>query len=436
MGCGSVKGHKEVPMSKVNTIIIGGGHCGTNLACILSSQEKTDYVVLEKGKVFDQWKNHRWEGFQLNTPLAYSMLYGEKPEQDPRAMARPLAEDIGRWEKHLSSTGVRERLRENCTVVKCVKLPDGLLETTVECADGGPTTYVSHNVVCCTGTYHVRRIHPCAEKVPSGVKQFQGLEFKGESQLNPGGVLVVGGGQTGIQLADILSKKGRDVYECLSMVPGTVRSWRGEDVFFWMDRIKFTVMPKEALDGMPPEGAKGMRYGHIPITGSSYPISHHSLHRQGVKLLGSLESIEGDKIVLKGNRQQCVGLALESYKKLPGMCEEYVRGHPEEKFGEIVDEDEWVPVPELSESPGPLELSFQTTGITNIIWAMGSRPGLDWIQIEGVKEDFDPVSKMPHRMESPVPGLFFSGFPWLRTVMSHNVLGFTADQLLLADMLR
>ena len=47
-----------------------------------------------------------------------------------------------------------------------------------------------------------------------------------------------------------------------------------------------------------------MRYAGSPVVGATKPISYFSLARKGVQILGSLESIQGSRLLISRNRAE------------------------------------------------------------------------------------------------------------------------------------
>ena len=423
----------------LNTVVVGGGHCGLNLGCWLAERGDKSYIVLERGDVLNAWKHNRWDAFVMNTPMKYSRLHKQSDDVPDTAMGRPLTEDIARWEAHIEKVGVK--YREKCAVTSVTLREDGKFVTDVTCADGDVAQYVSSNVVACNGNYDHLYIPECHKALHPSIKQLQSDRFRNETELQDGAVLIVGGGQSGVQLADLLLSKGKKVYLCTSRVPGSVRSYRGEDVFFWMERTGFSDLTKEALTRFPDQLAMALRYGRIPVVGSTKPISPFSLHRLGAKLLGALENVgeDGLTITLKPNRSKNIGVCAEAYQGFPDHVEEWLKATgEEEQFGPPngFPEPEWEPVEELLDDPGPRSLNLTDEGITNVLWATGYRPDFSWIRIDAVHEGFDAVNKKPDSLETSVPGFFFAGFHWLNTLQSGNVLGFDKDHEIIVEKLR
>ena len=84
-------------------------------------------------------------------------------------------------------------------------------------SDGGFTvdtdrgSWRAANVVIATGWCDKPRLPDFADRLPAGVAQITPDAYRSPDELPPGGVLVVGGSATGVQLADELVRAGREV---------------------------------------------------------------------------------------------------------------------------------------------------------------------------------------------------------------------------------
>ena len=56
------------------------------------------------------------------------------------------------------------------------------------------------------------------------------VAYRNPDQLKPGGVLIIGSAQSGVQIAEELIEVGRPVYLCTSKVGRSIRQYRGRDV--------------------------------------------------------------------------------------------------------------------------------------------------------------------------------------------------------------
>lgn len=296
----------------------------------------------------------------------------------------------------------------------------------------------------CNGVYD-HNIVPSdlSEKLPVGIKQHTSGGFSLDD-LQDGNVLIVGSSQSGIQLANILadSTKNRKLYLACSAAGGCPRSFRGKDVFYWLHRMKFLYISRESLASMPPEKAEALRYGGTgsPVTGPNQAISPFSLERKGVVLTGRLKNVDGDNLVFANDRPQSLQAAKDGHGKLVGMLRDFanqLEADTDERFEPETPEIEWdITNQSLLEDPGPLELSFQESGITNVLWAVGWASNLSFLKIPREAADFNPRTQLPNQIISPThPGLFYAGYPWVGTIQSMNILNMDKDaEVIIANL--
>eukprot|EP01134_Creolimax_fragrantissima_P002901 CFRG2901T1 len=427
----------------VNTVIIGGGHAGLSMSAVLLEQRR-DHVVLEKGRCLEQWRSKRWDSFMMNTPIDYSLLYGQKPNPDNGFDGKqilPLEKILPFWEGYIKSLDIKIREYTEVVSIEEIALNDcsvgnsARYVVTVRSDDGGPITYTTTNIITCCGNYHRPSIpNHLASVFPKYIKQLRVGTYKNpDDSLAMGGVLIVGGGQTGFQFAEEIVKSGRKVIMATSKVPGTPRFYRGEDTYYWLERIGMMSMPRSALQ------KEDTRYTTIPLISSDHAISHHSLARLGVRLVGTLESVshsnDSVKVTFKDNLQEHIAFCEETYMILPQLVEEWIG-----KMGTVGDyppaelESAWAPYAPLIEEKAPLHMDLGKQGITNVLWATGWKPDFSFIHVKGLKESFGRTGR-PLTCESSKPGFFYLGFPWLRGLNSANIQGHHADALYIARQL-
>ena len=74
-----------------------------------------------------------------------------------------------------------------------------------------------------------------AAAVPPSVTTLTPLTYRDPGQLADGGVLVVGASATGVQLADEIHRSGRPVTLAVGEHVRLPRTYRGRDIFWWLD---------------------------------------------------------------------------------------------------------------------------------------------------------------------------------------------------------
>ena len=134
-----------------------------------------------------------------------------------------------------------------------------------------------------TGSYHVPRIPRLAQSVSDRVTQLHSHEYRNQAELPDGAVLVVGSGQTGVQLAEELLAAGRRVFLSVGSAGRIPRRYRGRDIFGWLvevirDGAKHGVtlptadrFPTAAADSTRCQLSRVATAATTPISGSTRP---------------------------------------------------------------------------------------------------------------------------------------------------------------------
>lgn len=413
----------------IDTVVIGGGHAGLCMSYVLQ-QEGREHIVLEKARPLEQWRSARWDSFMLNTPLAYSRLIGQQDGLPGEKMSIPLAKSVGLWDAHINACEFP--IREQTEVVSVEQSADGDLIVEVKSGDGGASEYKARNVVAAPGNYQVARIPSYASNLKPEIQQLRVGTYTNPDAVADGAILVVGGGQTGMQIGEELLQAGRRVFIATSKVKGSPRSYRGEDVFFWMDRIGLLTMPPEALPD------PNMKYDRVPLVGNDHPISHHSLARMGATFLGRLNGISSDgaSATFNDKLQEYIAFAQEGYEFLASLIEDWIANR-----GNAIDyppptpEPEWEPHQPLLDYVAPVNLDLDENDVRSVLWCTGWGADLTWLKMPAARDELGPHGR-PESCDTQVPGFFWLGFHWLRFLNSANVAGFHHDAPYIASRLR
>ena len=124
------------------------------------------------------------------------------------------------------AAGLPVRTRTPVTAVE--SQPPGFLVST---PDGDAS---ARTVVLASGLLNVPRRPAQAARVASRVHQLHAADYRSAAQLADGAVLVVGGGQSGCQIAEDLASAGRTVYLSTSRVGRIPWLYRGRESLAWL----------------------------------------------------------------------------------------------------------------------------------------------------------------------------------------------------------
>jgi putative flavoprotein involved in K+ transport len=236
------------------TIVIGAGQAGLSVSNHLS-RRGLEHVVLERGDVGDSWRTKRWDGFYLNTPKFTQQLPGyEYDGPEPDAFSS-LAETIDYLDGYAASFSAPVRTGVE---VLGLRSTNGELEL-----DAEGDVLRARNVIVATGAYPAPAPTPLAELVPSDVFQLHADDYRRPDQLPDGATLVVGGGQSGCQIADELIGAGRAVYLSVGRCPWAPRRYRGREIVHWLIETGFV---EQTVDSLPSPAARLMC--NVPISGN------------------------------------------------------------------------------------------------------------------------------------------------------------------------
>jgi len=387
------------------TIVIGAGQAGLSTSCLLTSHGR-EHLVLERGRVAETWRSERWDGFYLNTPNWCHKLPGfHYSGSNPDAFAA-LPDVIAYLEDYARS--FRAPVREGVEV-RAVR-PEGS-GFTVETNEGALT---AENVVVAAGAYQRPTPTPLMAAVPSGVMQIHTSQYRRPSQLPEGAVVMIGGGQSGCQIADELIDAGRQVYLAAGRCPWLPRRYRGRELMHWMVE---TGLADQTVDTLPSPAARLLC--NVPVSGNDggHDCNPRWLAQRGATLLGRLEGLDGWKLKIGGGLEESLAIGDEFVAAYRKRVDDYVRA-------EGVHTADPEPADPRDPISSPSELDLRQAGVNTMIWANGFRPEYRWIEGLELDQQGWPVHQ---RGVSRLPGLYFVGMHWLHKRKSALFLGVGED---------
>jgi putative flavoprotein involved in K+ transport len=390
---------------RVDTIVIGAGHAGLSTSYHLARRGR-DHIVLERGRVADTWRTCRWDGFYLNTPNWAQMLPGHAFEgSDPDGFA-PLAQVIAYLEEYATMIGADLREGVEATALRRVGDDGYAVET-----EGGELR--AANVVVATGAYQRPTPIPFAQHAPADVFQLDTNAYRRPDQLPPGSVLVVGGGQSGCQIADELLEAGRRVYLSVGRCPWFPRRYRGRDIVRWAIDVG---LMDQTVDTMPlPEARLAC---NPPVSGNDggHDCNPRWLAHRGAVLVGRVEGFDDTQVRLGEGLEENLAKGDAFTQELIAKLEAHIATHG-------LDLPEPEPPVEGAVAVAH-ELDLRAAGITTILWAGGYRPDYGWIDLPVTVGLGWPVQT---RGVTVFEGLYFVGVHWLHKRKSSLFLGVGED---------
>jgi putative flavoprotein involved in K+ transport len=275
-------------------------------------------------------------------------------------------------------------------------------------------------VVVATGPFQVPRVPELSRHLPGGVTQLHSVEYRNPDLLPPGGVLVVGSGASGSQIAEELVDAGRDVYLCVSTHRRVPRRCAGRDVTDWL--LEMGVMDRTRADWVD---------GRMPPTvlvtgvGGGHDLDVRAIGDRGAHLLGSLRAVDGDRLTMAENAEPILAAADTMYDEFLGAVREHARSSG------IDPPDREPEMPRTPLAPRTT-LSMTAEGIASVVWATGYEYDYDWLHEPCLDPSGAPVQK---RGVTDLPGLYFLGLHWMHTFKSGTFMGIGDDASYVAEHL-
>lgn len=401
----------------LDAVVIGAGWAGLGVSYYLI-QAGLRHRVLERGRIGETWHTQRWDSFRLNIPNIQAVMPGDQ-------YLGPYPEGAATRDEFvalLEDFAERNRLpiEPNSAVTDlATDQPDGLYR--VVTVRG---TLRARNVVIASGNLNCPLRPTWAAQLPRSLCQIDTSAYRNPGALSPGAVLVVGGGQSGAQIAEDLAQAGRPVFLATSRVGRARRRYRGRDIMIWLVQSGLFDVPRKEF--VQPSG----RIAPRPLFGAQHTISLQSLSAQGVVLLGRCTGIDGDaRLSFGDDLEDNIRFADEASTNMQRQIDDYIARIGIDAPRAAPDPAETVAVSLTNPSLRSLDLAEH--GITTVIWCTGFQGDFTWVRLPGVLDTRgQPVHEngvTKHR------GVYFAGLDLAITRKSGTILAVTDESARLVE---
>lgn len=412
---------KDSQQSYASVVIVGGGQAGLSVAWQLH-QKGIDYVVLEQHEKFHSWRVNRWDSFCLVTPNWQCRLPGfhydkEFGGTDPDGFM--LRDEITTYLDAFADC-FGPNIREHVQVTRVAPMPTGGY-----CVETSQGDWQCAQVVIATGGYDTPIEPGYAQNLHPSIFQMHSVDYRNPEQFPEGGVLIVGTGQSGVQLMEDFVRAGRPVSLAVGPAPRSPRKYRGRDATDWL----FDAGHYDITIDKHPNPIKAMTQTNHYMSGrdGGKEIDLRRFHvDHGVELYGSLSGMNGTQIEFLPDLKTNLDDSDRSYCGIRDQIDAYISAEGIDAPLEPPFEKLWEPTEER------VALDAKEAGITSILWAIGFRPDYKWIEADVFDERGKPKF---NRGVTDMPGLHFVGLGWLNTWGSGRFLGIEEDSAYLANQI-
>ncbi len=336
---------------RIDSVVIGGGQAGLAAGYYLA-QQRRDFVILDAhDRVGESWRK-RWDSLRLFTPASFNHL-----------PAMPFPKSRNRFPTKDEMANYLE------TYAALFKLPM-LLGTKVDelareedryLIAAGTLRLEAHHVIVATGAYPTPRVPAFASQLDPDIIQWHSDAYRNPGQLHEGAVLVVGAGNSGVEIALDLAPRyptwlaGRDT----GFIPANFESVR-----YQVGTILFrALMQRLTVDTAP-----------------------------GRWLVRRAKEFTGGHPVVGVTLKDLLQAGIQRVPRVTGVS----RGQPVLEDGHVLD-------------------------VASVIWSTGFVRDYRWIKLPVFDSRGDPFH---HRGVVPTePGLYFVGLPFQSSMLSGLVAG-------------
>jgi putative flavoprotein involved in K+ transport len=260
----------------LDVAVVGGGQAGLAIGYFLEQQGRR-FTILEASDVVAAAWRARWDSLRLFTPVRYDSLPGRAFPGD--ADGYPGRDDVVAYlTDYARAFDLPVQLN---SAVQAVRRADGGYRVDLD-----DRTYAAEQVVIATGPFQVPRVPPIARPLDPGIVQFHSTAYRRPDQVPAGPVLVVGGGNTGFQIADELARTHEVHLSIGSRQTPLPQRVAGHDLFRYLEALGVMRMTVDS------------RLGHrLQYRETLIGSSPRAARRRGIRLRGRTVDAQGSQVI-------------------------------------------------------------------------------------------------------------------------------------------
>lgn len=393
-------------------VIIGAGIAGLCISFYLTKQN-IPHIIIERGEVANTWINERWDNFHLVNPNWAIKIpefgFGTKTFPSKNADGFLNKNETVNYIKSFAKY-IGTNILSNENVNHLTKEKNKFIVTTSK------RIIKSDKVVIASGAFGNAYIPKINKGLNKDILQIHSTEFKNSKKLPEGGVLVVGSGQSGAQIAEELLEEGKNVWLAVSKCGRRPREYRGKDSSWWNYEMGSF---DKTVDNTPIE----QRWTCSPHTSGSkggHDINLINLVEHGLNLCGTVENCGVGEILFKDNLYQNLKFSDDHAINWAKKVDDYIsKNNLKFPFEKII-RDKRI---EKFKTINNKKISAPQD-IKSIIWSTGFRYNYDWINLNITNTKGHPIQK---RGVTEYDGLYFMGLQWMHSSKSAQFVGVAED---------
>lgn len=260
-------------------IIIGAGQAGIAMSYQLKQKGIENQLMIDAQKhIGDSWR-FRYKSLVLFTPKSYSALPGL--EMKGNLNSYPTKNEMANYlESYVSHFDLPFKMN---TMVTRLEKKDGYFNIYTE-----DEKFQSRKVIIASGAFQKSFIPPVTKNEDNTVSQLHSSLYIEPRTLRSGSVLVVGGGNSGAQIAVELSTDREDVFLAMSYQPKFLPlTILGKSIFYWLEKLKLLYAGTDTVRG------RQFQKRNDPIFGTELKWA---IKEQTIKIKPNVTEVKGDQV--------------------------------------------------------------------------------------------------------------------------------------------
>jgi putative flavoprotein involved in K+ transport len=285
-------------------VVVGAGQAGLAMGYFLARQGR-DFAILEAAEELGAAWRQRWDSLKLFTPVRYSSLPGlpfpGSPDSYPtRDQVVAYLTDYAR---HFDLPV------ELSSAVRAIRKSNGAY--LVELDD---RSYEADQLVIATGAFQTPFVPSIADGLDPEIPQVHTSAYRSPQGIPQGTVLVVGGGNSGFQIAEELSRSHEVHLSIGSRQTPLPQRLLGRDLFWYLEATRIIRKTRDTRTGRRLEGRDTL----IGSSPRSIRARGVELHGRAVEAVGSTVAFEDGTKLEVGSVIWATGFRLDhSWIELP-----------------------------------------------------------------------------------------------------------------------